>query len=173
MVDMSSRGMENSGGALHVAMVKETVKMIAERFATMNRFMVQFEPWERVQMTWHMDRYEKTYLPRIDFRPDIILQHTPPEKREANSKGIQASFNYHDEKVWETIEDSTHVVFEVETKPSAIFRNKLKLAYYAKMKDNRDRGGARLKYAFILVVPEGSTLPEDTEPFDEVWAVKP
>ena len=169
---MASRGMENSGGELHIRMVKETIKMIADRFSTMNRIMIQFEPFHSVTMNFHENRYEKlVYTPTINFRPDILLTHTPPEKRKADSKGFYAARKFEDNKVWESILDSTHIILEVETTPKAIFRNKLKLAYYAKLKDERDRRSARLQYAIVLVVPKGSKLPDDTAPFDEIWVV--
>lgn len=167
-----SRGMEHSGGEIHIKMVKETVKMIVDRFSTMNKILIQFEPWHQIKMRFQQDRYEKfMHTPQLDFRPDIMLQHIPPDKREAEGKGLRASFDYQDEKVWESIEDSTHVIFECETRPKAIFRNHLKIAYYSRMKDERQRKSARLQYAFVLIVPEGSNLPADTEPFDEIWEV--
>lgn len=170
---MSGRGLEHSGGELHIAMVKEAVKMIVDRFSTMNRMFIQFEPWHKIGMKFHEDRFEKFMVtPQLDFRPDIMLTHIPPDKRKADGKGIFSARQYVDNKVWESIEDSTHIVVEVETKPKSIFRNHLKIAYYTRMKDERERRSARLQYAFILVVPEGAKLPESTEPFDEVWRVK-
>lgn len=170
---MASRGMENSGGELHIRMVKETVKRIVDRFVTMNRIMIQFEPWEQIKMTFHENRYEKfMHTPQLDFRPDIMLTHMPVEKRKARSKGFMATVNYSEEKVWESIEDSTHVVFECETRPKAIFRNHLKIAYYKRMTDERRLSDARLRYAFVLVVPKGSKLPDNTEPFDEIWEIE-
>jgi len=169
---VASRGMENSGGELHIRMVKEAVKRIVDRFATMNRIMIQFEPWEQLKMTFHESRYEKfMQTPQIDFRPDIMLTHVPVEKRKAQGKGFMVRVNYSEEKVWESIEDSSHVVFECETRPKAIFRNHLKIAYYTRMTDERKLRNARLRYAFVLVVPKGSKLPDDTAPFDEVWVV--
>ena len=164
--------MEHSGGPLHIKMVKEAVKIIADRFSTMNKIMIQFEPWHKVNMRFQEDRYEKfMHTPQLDFRPDIMLSHMPPDKRKAQKKGLHASFNYMDEKVWETIEDSTHVIFEVETDPRNIFRSILKIEYYKRMKDERQRRNARLQYSFVLVAPEGAKLPADTEPFDEVWTI--
>ena len=169
---MSSRGLENSGGPLHVAMVKEAVKMIVDRLATMNKIFIQFEPWHKIGMSFHKDRFEKFMVtPQLDFRPDILLNQTPRDRRKATAGGFTKIRKHYDEKVWESIEDSNFIVFEIETKPKSIFRNLLKMAYYARMKDERDRKTARLTYAFVLVVPQGSSLPADTEPFDEVWKI--
>ena len=158
--------MENSGGPLHIKMVKEATKMIVDRFDTMEMLAVNYEERLGTRININVQEYDRAVsLRSIDFRPDIHVRHTPP--RERGVRGHQL-YDLLKDSTWERIEDSRHIVIEVETNPSNIFRNVLKKAYYARLKDDDD---GRKMCAFILVVAEGAKLPLDTEPFDEVWTI--
>ena len=161
-----SRGIEHSGGPLHIKMVKEATKMIVDRFDTMEQLAVNYEERLGTSININVQDHDRAMSMRsIDFRPDIHVRHTPP--RERGARGHQL-YDIIRASKWERIEDSRHIVIEVETNPSNIFRNVLKKAYYARLKDDDD---GRKMYAFILVAPEGAKLPSDTEPFDEVWTI--
>lgn len=165
----STRGLEHSGGPLHVRMVKEATKFAIDRFDTLQRFLAQYEPYLRVGCTFHEDHWDKVLRVKdVVFRPDLIIMHTPVEDRKARTPHERSQ--HFKEKVWERIENSSNIVFEVETDPMRFFReNHMKLEFYKRLK-NEERYGRHL-YAFVLVVAEGASVPASTEPFDEVWRI--
>ena len=173
---MTERGLENSGGPQHIYMVKEAVKRVLDEFDTMNRLLLQFEMTQMPRVSFHQDRYDKNSMSqRIDFRPDIMLSHIPRDQRKAAQKGLSELRRYSnelEEKGWESIQDSNCIIIEVEMNPMRAFKqNVLKHAYYSRLKDERHRSNARFRYAFVLVAPTGVKVPEDIEPYDELWTI--
>lgn len=58
------------------------------------------------------------------------------------------------------------IVFEAETNPRNIFKNAIKIEGYKRVRN--DRLG-RSSYGLVLVCWDDAKLPENIEPFDEVW----
>lgn len=140
--------------------------MIVDRFDTMEQLAINYEETMGTRIDINVQDYDRAISVRsIDFRPDIHVRHTPPEERGVRGHEL---FGLMKESTWTRIEDSRHIVFEVETDPRSIFRNALKMAYYQRMTD--DEHGRKM-FAFVLVVKEDAKLPEDTAPFDEVWRI--
>lgn len=174
---MTERGLENSGGPKHIAMVKEAVKRVLDEFDTMNRLLFQFELTMGPRISFHEDKFERYGLTQsIDFRPDILISHFPRDQRRATQKGHNQMRRYtqeQEEKGWESIQDSNYIVIEVETDPMRAFKqNVLKHAYYSRLKDERKRRHARFRYAFVLVTSLDAKVPEDIGPYDVLWRVK-
>jgi len=173
---MTERGLESGGGLQHITMVKEAVKRVLDEFDTMNRLLFQFELTTRPRISFHEDRFDKYAMSQsIDFRPDILISHVPTEERKASQGGFNELRRYSnelDEKVWESIQDSNYIIIEVETNPIRAFKqNVLKHAFYARLKDERNRRNARFRYAFVLVAPAHIKVPDVIEPFDVLWRV--
>jgi hypothetical protein len=152
------RGSGTSGKDEHVELVRLAVKRIVDSFSNLRHILISFEQ-QNLKFELQIKTGEYGYTnAHFEFRPDIIL------RAENTGKG---SSIMDDAKIWKTILDSSTIVFEIETDPrSNIFSNVLKIEGYKKI---REEAFGRAAYAFVLVVWADAVLPENVEPFDEVW----
>lgn len=164
--------MENSGGALHVEMVKKASKALIDRFNTLNTISLEYEGHLGARINMAIDRLDKVpAIESLDFRPDIIVRHVPETEKGLNSYQLM---EVRDRKKWTKIEDSQFIIFEIETNPSNILRNTLKMVFYEKLKNSETQWG-RAMYAFVLVAPAkyeaeiSIFFGKASQVFDEVW----
>lgn len=142
--------LQSGGGPDHVALVKLASHKIIEEFEALREIQVRYEP-ENVQVEFKInEKWGKTILTSgFDLRPDVVVIHD-----KVTGKTLFGDDMIH--TAW--------TIIEAETKPKNIFRNKLKMLAYEKMKQDHEN-----YYFFILVCWADAKLPEDTKPFDEVW----
>lgn len=150
------RGIATSGSQEHIELVKLATKRIVDSFENLRYIQINYEQSNLSLEIKIRDKYEGYTNASFEFRPDILL------RAENRAKGLFAE----KEKKWESIFDSSAIVFECETDPRNIFANVLKMEAYRKIKG--DVYG-RSAYAFVLVCWSDAELPECVEPFDEVW----
>jgi len=139
----------------HIALVKlASIRLINDMSDRLEGFTLSFEDKHfginfRLELgeSWsHADGH-------FNLIPDIVAQIEP--KTDIMIKG----------RKWHSIIDSRTLIFEAETDPRNIFQNVMKMMAYAMVKKDYGRG----RYAFILVCREDARLPDNIEPFDEVW----
>ncbi len=142
--------LQSGGGSEHVTLVKLASHKIIDEFESLYEIQVRYEP-ENVKVEFKInEQYGKTILTSgFDLRPDIVAIHSKVTGQDYFGKGMRNT-------VWNII--------EAETKPKTIFRNKLKMLAYEKMKEDHEN-----YYHFILVCWSDAKLPDSIEPFNEVW----
>ena len=146
------RGLYTSGGKEHIELVKLTSRRIIDTFDDLREIMIDYEPTELRIAIKIDERWGSGYSQaNFDFRPDIV---------------VRTSRGYDEETPWITIKDSMCIVFEAETDPRNIFKNNIKIEGYKRVKN--DKMG-RASYSLVLVCWDDAKLPENIEPFDEVW----
>lgn len=151
------RGSGTSGKDDHVELVKLATKRIVDCFENLRHILVSYEQQNmNFELKIKDSAYGETFA-HFEFRPDIVV------RAENTGKG---SSIMDDVKVWKTIMDSHAIVFEIETDPRNIFSNILKIEAYKKI---RSEYYGRAAYAFVLVCWNDAILPNNIEPFDEVW----
>ena len=141
------------GGEGHITLVKLTTKRIVDTFPDLRYILISFEEQELRMDIKIRDGYTGYTNTTFNFRPDIVVRVL--SKKE--------DFTKHK---WNSILDSSVILFEAETNPQNFFQNHLKMTAYKKIK--KDVYG-RYGYAFVLVCWSDSKLPENCEPFDEIW----
>jgi len=154
------RGSATSGTDEHVQLVKLATKRIIDEFVNLRYISINYE---KQNLTFQIKVRDGTWGETnsyFELRPDILLR--------AENKGKGGSI-MDDAKKWENIMDSNAIIFEAETDPRNIFKNAIKLEAYKQIKRNNY---GRAAYGFVLVVWEDAVLPENIEPFDEVWRFK-
>lgn len=150
------RGSVTSGGDSHVELVKLATKRVVDSFQNLRYILLSYEQQNftfDLKVTDGIHGYTNA---NFEFRPDIVV------RAENCAKGT--SFQ-EDEKKWESPLDSSAIVIEAETNPKNFFSNTLKVEAYKQIKS---RGGRGL-FAFVLACWSDAVLPDNIEPFDEVW----
>lgn len=147
----NKRGLATSGGKEHVELVKLATKRIIDQFQNLRDIQISYEDREFSIDLRLKDSQHGYSNASFEFRPDII---------------VRAENKRRDDEKWDSILDSSAIVFEAETDPKKIFGNVLKIEAYKTMKM---RPWGRQQYAFVLVVWADAVLPQNIEPFDEVW----
>lgn len=165
-----SRGIEDSGGELHIRMVKSASKALIDRFNTLKVISLEYEGHAGARINVAIDRLDRVpSMESIDFRPDIIVRHTPEIEKGLDNYQIMTM---REKQGWSKIEDSQFIIFEIETDPANILKNSLKMAFYGRMKNSDTRWG-RAIYAFVLVtLKKYDNLESNTAAyriFDEIW----
>lgn len=158
--------MASGGGGLHVALTKAAIVRMMNRFDTVSVMSINFEENHSPKIQFGMDRFNHYMNRSIDFRPDFVIRHNP-----YRFEGDDRGFGYPEPEMWDGLEWSQQILFEVETDPKNMFnKRKLKIEYYRLIKEDERNG--RFSWAFVLVLPEGmgSKVPEG-HPFDEVWEI--
>lgn len=147
--------MKIGGKKEHIALVKlASIRLINDLSDRLEGFNLSFEDKHfgidfklELGESWsHADGH-------FNLIPDIVAQINP--RTELLIKG----------RKWHSIIDSRTLIFEAETDPRNIFHNAMKMMAYAHVKRDYGRG----RYAFILVCREDAKLPDNIDPFDEVW----
>lgn len=159
------RGAGTGGKDEHVQLVKLASKKIIDTFQNLRYILVSYEKQElKLQITVRDGMYGETNA-HFELRPDIVLraENIGKDGRSPFRTGIERIVDDED-KNWKSIMDSHAIVFEAETDPRNLFSNVLKLDAYRKL-----RAYGRAQYAFVLVCWDDAKLPENVEPFDEVW----
>jgi hypothetical protein len=146
------RGSATSGKEEHVELVKLATKKIVDTFQNLRVIHISYEQFDmqfEISIAESRDRdYTNTYF---TLRPDIM---------------VRAENRWKEHQPWLSIMDSNAIVFEAETDPKNIFSNVLKMEAFKKIKSD---SYGRIGYAFVLVCWEDAALPQNIEPFDEVW----
>jgi len=150
-----TRNLDVTGGIEHVALVKLATKRIVDEFANLRLIIISYDEHEVRFEIKIEERYNSYSNAHFAFRPDIFVRRASEKKTEDFEK-----------KNWKGIFDSHAILFEAETEPKNIFSNTLKMAAYQKIKSD---SYGREMYAFVLVCWEDAILPENIEPFDEIW----
>jgi len=148
--------MRTKGKEEHIALTKLALKKLIDEYTDMLKgFKVAFED-KHFGINFRIELGESWSHADGSFQliPDIVADIEP--KEDIFMKG----------RKWKSIADSRTLIFEVETSPTNIFQNIMKMQAYSMVK-NEPYG--RSHYAFILVCWEDAKLPEILEPFDAVW----
>ena len=153
--------MKIGGNKGHITLIQLATKRLVDKFADkIESINISFEEHAfRMEIKVQIDPYGFTNA-NFDFRPDIAA-HVIPRQTKGRLFG--------ESEEWKSILDSSWWIFEAETTPRNIFKNIVKIEAYKKIKGN---SYGRQAYGFILVCWDDAKLPENIEPFDEVWKFK-
>ena len=155
------RSLKTGGGKDHIELVKLATKRIVDEFEDLMDIVINYEPTElrlQIKIDDHSgwESTSRMTEAHFDFRPDIVVRTS-----KQISPGQLEAF-YQPRKILRT----RYVVFEAETDPRNIFKNLIKIEGYKRIKANRFGSGL---YSFVLVCWKDAEVPQDIEPFDEIW----
>jgi len=170
---MSSRGIESSGGDLHVRMVRIASHYIIENF-NLKSISLDYEV-SNFDVEVKINSFRGNFTgAEFKFRPDIVVGPFIPVKE---NKFV---FSNEDGKGWAGIQDSHSIIVEVETNPRKLLSNDIKKVAYANIKSVQY--DTRKMYAFVLVTSlehfdyiqklcHEASDHYGYYPFDEVWFI--